>query len=155
LKSSTYPPPPNLKKSAAHHITLESPRIYGRMAWGGHGLPQVSLGPYPSRPCERPPLKRPYKHFKGGRRQGRQPAAVFYPLGHPTPYALHECEGAWLWAWDKMAENLHLAIKGKHEVNIRKTLHMGFHAQSKYKIRGLRYLQDPLGQLVSHLWLDV
>jgi hypothetical protein len=36
---------------------------HGRMARGGHGRPNVSLGlimPYPSTPCRQPPLKRPY-----------------------------------------------------------------------------------------------
>jgi hypothetical protein len=60
------------------------------MAKAGHGLLKVSLGstmPYPSTPCGRPPLKRPYGRVRGGRPQGRRIAAIFYPLGHPTPYA--------------------------------------------------------------------
>jgi hypothetical protein len=32
-----------------------------------------------------PPLKRPYSLFRG-----RPPAAVFYPFGHPRPYAFEE-----------------------------------------------------------------
>jgi hypothetical protein len=54
------------------------------------GLPKVSLGPtmpYPSTPCRRPPLKRLHGHFGAGHLQGGRPAAVFYPLGYPTPYA--------------------------------------------------------------------
>jgi hypothetical protein len=61
----------------------------GRMARGGHGLPKVSLGPScPTLLC-----------LVGGSTltglkvilgvafpQGWPPAAVFYPLGHPTPY---------------------------------------------------------------------
>jgi hypothetical protein len=45
-----------------------------RMERGGHGLPKVSPGPAlpdPSKP-------------------GGWPAVVFYPLGHPTPYAYDE-----------------------------------------------------------------
>jgi hypothetical protein len=52
---------------------------------GGHGLPKVSPGqtmPNISMPCGWPSLKRPYNHPVSG-----HPAAVFYPLGHPTPYA--------------------------------------------------------------------
>lgn len=44
---------------------------------GGHGLPKVSLGPampYPLCPA-------------GVSSQGGRSAAVFYPLGYPTPYA--------------------------------------------------------------------
>jgi hypothetical protein len=35
------------------------------------------------RPAEGPPLKRPHGRFRGSPPAGR--AAVFYPLGHPTP----------------------------------------------------------------------
>jgi hypothetical protein len=62
-----------------------------RISRGGHELPEVSLGPampYPSMPCGWPPLKRPYGCLGRGRLQREGgPAAVFYPLGHPTPYA--------------------------------------------------------------------
>jgi hypothetical protein len=64
-------------------------------AKGGHGLPGVSPGPaipYPSTPCgwTTPEIALYYiviavsgvAHPQGG-----QPAAVFYPFGHPTPYA--------------------------------------------------------------------
>jgi hypothetical protein len=47
---------------------------HGRMARGGHGFPKVSLGPAmpdPFRPCRWAILE----------------TAVFYPFGHPTPYA--------------------------------------------------------------------
>jgi hypothetical protein len=51
---------------------------HGRMRRGGHGLPEVSLGPA----C--PTL---YSlragHPSNGRKSGR-PVAVFYPFGHPT-----------------------------------------------------------------------
>jgi hypothetical protein len=60
------------------------------MARGSHGLFGVLLEPaitYPSTPCGRPPLERPYGRFRGSCPQGRVPAAVCYPLGHPTPYA--------------------------------------------------------------------
>jgi hypothetical protein len=54
----------------------------------GHGLLEISLGPampYPSTPCRRPPLKLSYGRFRGDHLQSRRPAAVFYPIGHPTP----------------------------------------------------------------------
>jgi hypothetical protein len=81
-----------------------------RMARGGHGLLKVPLGPTvpdPFMPCWQAPLKQPYARFGGGEShtparytgnrfemyvfrsrclQDRRPAAVFYPLGHPTLY---------------------------------------------------------------------
>jgi hypothetical protein len=51
------------------------------MARGGHKLPEVTLGPaipYLFMPCGR---------FRDGYPKGWQPGAVFYPLGHPMPYA--------------------------------------------------------------------
>jgi hypothetical protein len=63
---------------------------HGCMARGGHAIPNVWLGPampYLSTSCGRPPLERPYGHFRDGRPQREQPAAILYPLGHPTPYA--------------------------------------------------------------------
>jgi hypothetical protein len=57
---------------------------HGHMARGSHGLPKVSLGhamPYPSMPCGRSPLKRPYSCFRDGRLQDRWAASVFYLLG--------------------------------------------------------------------------
>jgi hypothetical protein len=60
------------------------------MERGGHGLPRVSQGlatPYPSMPCGRPPLKRLYGCFRGGYPQSGRPAAIFFLLGHPIPYA--------------------------------------------------------------------
>jgi hypothetical protein len=56
------------------------------MARGGHELPKVSLGPTMPDPSGGPPLKRPYSHFSDGPPAGR-PVAIFYPFGHPTPYA--------------------------------------------------------------------
>jgi hypothetical protein len=55
------------------------------MASGGHGLPIVSPGlamPDPSMPCGRATPGTALWPLQGG-----QPAAVFYPFGHPTPYA--------------------------------------------------------------------
>jgi hypothetical protein len=52
------------------------------MARGGYGLPIVSLWPAmpdTSMPCGR---AKPETTLQGG-----QPLAVFYHLGHPTPYA--------------------------------------------------------------------
>jgi hypothetical protein len=39
------------------------------------------------RPAGGHPLKQPYGHFSGGCSQDGWTAAIFYPLGHPTPYA--------------------------------------------------------------------
>jgi YD repeat-containing protein len=55
------------------------------MARGGHGLPKVSLGlamPYPFAPWGRATPQTGMAYPQGG-----QPAAVFYPFGHPLPYA--------------------------------------------------------------------
>jgi hypothetical protein len=52
---------------------------HGRLAWGIHGIPNVSLGPtmpYPSTPS--------YGRIKGGR-----PAAVLLPLW--IPHAIRLC----------------------------------------------------------------
>jgi hypothetical protein len=60
------------------------------MAWGGHGLPKVSLGtviPCTFRPCWQPPQKWPYSHVRGSHLHGRQPAAILYAFGHPSSYA--------------------------------------------------------------------
>jgi hypothetical protein len=37
------------------------------------------------RPAGRPRPKRPHARFEVARPRGRRPAAVFYPLGYPTP----------------------------------------------------------------------
>jgi hypothetical protein len=73
------------------------------MARGGHGLPKVSLGyaiSYPSMPSGQPALKRLHGHFTSSHMQGRQPAAVFYPLGHPRDTSL----------------DLRIERNGKHEL---------------------------------------
>jgi hypothetical protein len=47
------------------------------ISWGIYRLPEVSLGPpisYHSTTCRRPPLKRPFSHFRGGSLQGPWPA---------------------------------------------------------------------------------
>jgi hypothetical protein len=49
------------------------------MARSGHGLPKVSPRPFYA-------LKRPYGRFRGDPPAG-QPTAMFYPFGHPSPYA--------------------------------------------------------------------
>jgi hypothetical protein len=70
-------------------VVIEDGR-HGRLARGGHERPEVSIGFAmldPSLPCRRPPLKWLYGGFRGGHLQGGQPAAVFYPLGQPMPYA--------------------------------------------------------------------
>jgi hypothetical protein len=61
-----------------------------RISRGDHGLQKAFLVPampYPSTPCGLPPLKRPYSCYSGSHPQGRWPAAVFYPLRNPMPYA--------------------------------------------------------------------
>jgi hypothetical protein len=63
---------------------------YGRISWGIHGLPKVSLMPampYHSTPCDREPLKRPYRHFRGDRRVGGL-QLCYYPLGTPCHMGL-------------------------------------------------------------------
>jgi hypothetical protein len=74
------------------------------MARGGHGLPKVSLGPAmpdPSMPSgilgvatrrvgSMHPFSTPLdtlQPFQGKPPAKQTPAAVFYPFGHPTPYA--------------------------------------------------------------------
>jgi hypothetical protein len=54
---------------------------HGRMVSVGHGLPKVSPGP--AMPCEGATPET----AGVARPQGGQPAAVFFPFGHPTPYA--------------------------------------------------------------------
>jgi hypothetical protein len=79
--------PPFVRKDERH----------GCMARGDHGLPKVSPGPaMPDRsmPCgwatpETAPG--PYGCFRDGPQS--RPAAVFYPLGHLTPYAVARCRG--------------------------------------------------------------
>jgi hypothetical protein len=58
------------------------------MARGGHGLPKASLGPatpHSSTPCKRATPETAVSAVACPQR-GR-PAALFYSLGHPTPYA--------------------------------------------------------------------
>jgi hypothetical protein len=61
------------------------------MARAGHGLPQVSPWaaiPDPSTPCGRATPQNDLTAVWGvAHPQGGRPAAVFYPFGHPTPYA--------------------------------------------------------------------
>jgi hypothetical protein len=71
------------EKRESEHPSFPTASDHGRTARSGHGLPKVSPGPailYSSMPCGRatPGV---------ARMQGGQPAGVFYPLGHPTPYA--------------------------------------------------------------------
>jgi hypothetical protein len=58
------------------------------------GVATDSLRFYPGPPCPtllrpagEPPLKRLHVVSGMARPQGEQPAAVFYPFGHPMPYA--------------------------------------------------------------------
>jgi hypothetical protein len=61
--------------------------LHGRMARGGHGLPGVSprpATPYPFTPGTR---AKPETAICGPP-TGRVTCAVYYPFGHPTPYAV-------------------------------------------------------------------
>jgi hypothetical protein len=61
-----------------------------RMARGGPELLKVSLRPImpdPSTPCGGRPLKWPYSLSGVVYPQSGRPAAIFYPLEHPKPYA--------------------------------------------------------------------
>jgi hypothetical protein len=56
------------------------------ISWGIHGLSKVLLGPaMPDHymPCGRPPHKRLYSHFRGGRRQEGRFMGVLLPLWIP------------------------------------------------------------------------
>jgi hypothetical protein len=58
------------------------------MARGGHGLPEVPLGPAmpnPSMPCRRATIQTTVSEV--ARSQGGRPGAVFNPFGYPMPYA--------------------------------------------------------------------
>jgi hypothetical protein len=61
------------------------------MARGGHALPKVlpmSAMPYPFTPCWADHPRNGLTAVSGvAHPQGRRPAAIFYPFGHPTPYA--------------------------------------------------------------------
>jgi hypothetical protein len=57
---------------------------HGCKARVGHGLPKVSLRPAMAYP--------PMAVSVVARPQGVLPAAIFYPLRHPTPYA-YDCNG--------------------------------------------------------------
>jgi hypothetical protein len=60
---------------------------HGGMARGGRGLPKVSCVtamPNPSTPSRRATPETALRLFQGWL---GQPRAVFYPFGHPTPYA--------------------------------------------------------------------
>jgi hypothetical protein len=64
---------------------------HGHMAMGGYGLHKVSPGPalpYPCKPCGQAIPKTVLEPISGvARPLGRPLAAMFYPFGHPTPYA--------------------------------------------------------------------
>jgi hypothetical protein len=75
---NVYTPPPVSRLDSWRVATLDQTRV----ARGIHGLPKVSPGPVmpdPPMPCGRatPGVACP---------QGGPPAAVFNPLGYPTPY---------------------------------------------------------------------
>jgi hypothetical protein len=79
---------------------MQSEKKHLHISKGGHELPRprVSQGPalpYTSKPCGRPPLKRPYGCFRGDCPQSRWPAAIFYPLGYPLLYA----SGRFAWSY--------------------------------------------------------
>jgi hypothetical protein len=65
---------------------------HGRMARGGHLVPNVSLGPaMPDRSMPCGWAGHPWNGLTAisgvACPQGRRPAAIFYPSGHTTPYA--------------------------------------------------------------------
>jgi hypothetical protein len=63
---------------------------YIRMARGGHGLPKVLPGPAmpcSSTPCGRATPETALQPFQEWPAPKGRSAAVFYPLGDPTPYA--------------------------------------------------------------------
>jgi len=71
----------------AHVLKRNVLRLHGRMARGGHGLPKVSLGPAMPNPfitCGRATPETAVSRV--ARPQGGRSVAVFYLLGHPTPY---------------------------------------------------------------------
>jgi hypothetical protein len=72
-------------------IVVDRTHRHGRMARGGHGLLNVSLGPAmlnPSMPCGRATPETALRWFQvWPSMQGGWPAAVFYPFGRPMPYA--------------------------------------------------------------------
>jgi hypothetical protein len=51
-------------------------------------MDSLKFHPGPSCPAGGPCLKRHYGCFEVAHLQARQPAAVFYPFGHPWPYRL-------------------------------------------------------------------
>jgi hypothetical protein len=76
----------NRRKMIYLSLSLMTQRIceHWRMARGGHRLPKVSLGPampYSSTPCGLASPETVLRLFE------RRSAAIFYPFGHPTPYA--------------------------------------------------------------------
>jgi hypothetical protein len=71
------------RASGCSAVSHEAPR-HGRMAGDGHALPKVSLGlamPYPSAPCEWPPLKGVDAHKAGG----QQPSSTPLDTSRRTP----------------------------------------------------------------------
>jgi hypothetical protein len=59
---------PKFRILATVQILFPVEQCHGRMARESHGLPKVLLGPAManhSTPSRRPPLKRPYRHFRG------------------------------------------------------------------------------------------
>jgi hypothetical protein len=70
------------------------------MAKGGHGLLKVSLGPAlvdPSTLCGRVTPENGLMAVSGvACPQGGQPATVFYPFGHPSPYSYDSKQNVFL-----------------------------------------------------------
>jgi hypothetical protein len=89
-----------------------------RMARGSHGLPKVSPGsamPYPFTPVSG--VAHP---------QGRWPVAVFYPLGHFTPYAYGTAEST-------DHDGLHCGNSQKGKDKGEKTRRKQGHVTSRYR----------------------
>jgi hypothetical protein len=67
-------------------INLE---CHGRMARGGHGLPEVCPGLTLPRPMGRPPLKQPYGRSSGGQPTGHAACGRLLPTW--IPHAVRLC----------------------------------------------------------------
>jgi hypothetical protein len=77
-------------KAVEYGRASQSPEKPSNFPWarGGHGLPKISPEPAMPEPSTRCRRASPEMSVLGvARLQDRLPGAVFYPLGHPTPYA--------------------------------------------------------------------
>jgi hypothetical protein len=93
-----WPWPPTGRLHTVRLLRIPERNCFNRVCLASmgvwQGVAKDSLKYSPGLPCptllhpvSEPPLKRPYGHLRVVHPQGRRPAAVFYPFGHPTPYA--------------------------------------------------------------------